>query len=324
MFDTLFIDNFEQNLDNNGRYENKRGSVMQRVINDALYYLYQQDPNFDFNNRHVSNGGNTKTEKNKHKIKQYYEMPELEEQKSSNFSGSFKSEKMIPEPYFEYISDSPKRKSDNRNKIPRRMCSDYNLTKISDSIISPGKMKTRPKYTLKEVCDNNEYDLSYHDFEDNKVLLGNGTFGEVYLVCCKLNYNKYALKVLSKELVKDYGFERHIMREKDICSMLDHPNIVRLESYFHDSDNCYFLFELSRVGDLRNFIKENKKLNVKVTREYTMEIVNALEHLRQHNIVHRDLKPHNIVLDDTFHAKLADFGAAKIIDPFVVDEELRN
>jgi len=195
---------------------------------------------------------------------------------------------------------------------------------MCDAEIAPGRMKPRPKYKLKEVCENNDYDLSYVDFEDKKILLGNGAFGEVYLVCCKPNYCKYALKVLNKEKVTKSGYEKHIMREKDISNMLDHPNIVRLESYFHDSDNCYFVFELCRVGDLSTFIRDYGKLNVKVTREFTMEIINALGYLREHNIVHRDLKPHNILLDDTFHIKLADFGAAKIINPHVVDEELRN
>lgn len=53
-----------------------------------------------------------------------------------------------------------------------------------------------------------------------------------------------------------------------------------------------------------------------------MEIVNALEHLRKNNIVHRDLKPKNILLDDTFHIKVADFGAAKEISPQDVEKEL--
>lgn len=51
-------------------------------------------------------------------------------------------------------------------------------------------------------------------------------------------------------------------------------------------------------------------------------MINALEHLRDNNIVHRDLKPKNILLDDTFHIKLADFGAAKDIDPEEVEKDL--
>lgn len=112
------------------------------------------------------------------------------------------------------------------------------------------------------------------------------------------------------------------MREKDISSFLDHPNICRLEAYFMDSENCYFLFELCQVGDLHHFIKDHEKLSVKLTRQYAMEMINALEHLRKHNIVHRDLKPKNILLDDTFHIKIADFGAAKEINPKDVEKEL--
>ena len=63
-------------------------------------------------------------------------------------------------------------------------------------------------------------------------------------------------------------------------------------------------------------------MTTKLTREFTMEIVSALEEMQKHNVVHRDLKPQNILLDDTYHIKLADFGAAKIIDPEEVRKEL--
>lgn len=46
-----------------------------------------------------------------------------------------------------------------------------------------------------------------------------------------------------------------------------------------------------------------------------MEILNALIHINQHHVVHRDLKPGNILLDNCFHIKICDFGAAKSIDP---------
>jgi len=104
--------------------------------------------------------------------------------------------------------------------------------------------------------------------------------------------------------------------------MLDHPNIVRLEHYFHDSENCYFLFELCRVGDLHSFIRDHGVLSVSLTRDYSIEIIKALEYLHSLNVVHRDLKPKNILIDDSFHVKIADFGAAKVVDPEKVQEEL--
>lgn len=185
-------------------------------------------------------------------------------------------------------------------------------------------MKPRAQYTLREVWVANGYELSTKDFMDERVLIGDGKFGEVFLVHCKLNDWKYALKVLNKESVRECGYERHILREKEITSMLDHPNIVRLEHYFQDSDDCYFLFELCRVGDLHSFIRDHKKLSVSLTKDYAVEIIKGLEYLHGHNIVHRDLKPKNILIDDSFHVKIADFGAAKIIDPSKIQQELDN
>lgn len=55
-------------------------------------------------------------------------------------------------------------------------------------------------------------------------------------------------------------------------------------------------------------------MGVELTRFYAMEIINGLEYLNKLNIVHRDLKPQNLLIDETFHLKIADFGAAKIIE----------
>ena len=73
---------------------------------------------------------------------------------------------------------------------------------------------------------------------------------------------------------------------------------------------------------MKNLISKFGRLSLKLTRFYAIEIINALKYLNKHNIVHRDLKPHNILLDESFHVKLADFGAAKVVDPEEVEREL--
>lgn len=63
-------------------------------------------------------------------------------------------------------------------------------------------------------------------------------------------------------------------------------------------------------------------MTLEQTRFYAMEIINALEYLRELNLVHRDLKPENIMIDDQFHCKLADFGSAKVIDPDQIEKQI--
>lgn len=99
---------------------------------------------------------------------------------------------------------------------------------------------------------------------------------------------------------------------------------MRLECTFKDEESCYFCLEYCPMGDLTSLIQKRKKLTRSLTRFYAKELINVLEYFRKHNIVHRDLKPENILIDATFHCRVTDFGAAKIIDPKVVAEELKD
>lgn len=299
---------------------------LRKIVSDAEGYLYEHDPNFDFDNRDVIITRHDSMRKVKeNQIKKYYEKVENGEKSMAKrwYKPSIntpRAKKIIElECAYDLLNSNTKF---SENIVRTRKDTDYGLTKVKKDIIAPGKMRPRAPCKLKDVCKENGYSMSINDFDEERRMIGNGTFGEVFIVNCKLNDCKYALKILNKQTVKELGFERHIMREKDILNLLDHPNIVRLEHYFHDSDNCYFLFELCEVGDLATFINENRKLSSRLTREFTMEIILALEELRKLDIVHRDLKPQNILLDDTFHIKLADFGAAKMINPEEVKKEI--
>lgn len=141
--------------------------------------------------------------------------------------------------------------------------------------------------------------------------LGKGAYGTVDLVRCNLDNQYYALKKLDKYEISRLNKIPHLMREKDLMNKCKHHNIVRLENTFQDDDSCYFVLEYHPIGDLASLIKKNKKLSRPLTRFYAKEIINALEYLRKHNIVHRDLKPENILIDENFHCKISDFGAAK-------------
>lgn len=105
------------------------------------------------------------------------------------------------------------------------------------------------------------------------------------------------------------------MWEKKILSTIKHPNIVDLIGTFQDDESLYFILEYAMYGDLCGLIKAYSKSNsslehlpIPMARFYTAEIINALDHLHANGIVHWDLKPQNILITDSLHCKIIDFG----------------
>jgi hypothetical protein len=209
--------------------EKSRYVTLQRQGNSLDEESVSTDPDFDFKNRSVvpKKAPKVKKEKVQKNIKQYYEK-ELDEESKGKLSEGIKAAETRP------ITAAVKVKS--KPKAKKSSAYDYEFTKALLGKIEPGPIKPRAQFKLREVCKANKYELSMKDFKDERIQLGSGKFGDVYLVHCTLNDQKYALKILDKEKVQATGYDRHILREKEISMMLEHPNIVRLESYFQDSD----------------------------------------------------------------------------------------
>jgi serine/threonine protein kinase len=64
-------------------------------------------------------------------------------------------------------------------------------------------------------------------------------------------------------------------------------------------------------GELFNYIRRAGKLPERVSKIYAAEIVLAIQYLHENNILYRDLKPENLLIDETGHIKLTDFGFSK-------------
>ena len=112
------------------------------------------------------------------------------------------------------------------------------------------------------------------------------------------------------------------MREKTILSMLDHPNIIRLHTSFQNAENLYFVLEYHELGDLKS--KIDSKMSIENVKLLTLQIINALEYMREHKVVHRDLKPQNILIDKNQEWIISDFGAAKVINYEEVEKDLKQ
>lgn len=81
--------------------------------------------------------------------------------------------------------------------------------------------------------------------------LGQGAYGQVYLVQNKYSKQMFALKVLDKNHIIRYEKIESVWRERNLGQKLSgHPNIVEFEATFQDTENLYFLLEYVEKGSL--------------------------------------------------------------------------
>jgi aurora kinase len=80
--------------------------------------------------------------------------------------------------------------------------------------------------------------------------LGEGGFGKVYLGEHLKSTRQFAVKVVSKDLVRHQKMENQIRREVKIMYSLDHPNIIRIRNHFEDDDNLFLIMEYAHGTEL--------------------------------------------------------------------------
>jgi serine/threonine-protein kinase len=121
-----------------------------------------------------------------------------------------------------------------------------------------------------------------------------------------------AVKFLPPELAEDPAFEARFSREGRALAKLSHPNIVSVHDFGTTSDgDSYLVMEFAEGGTLRSRIP----LPVPAALRAMDEVCAALAYAHSRGLVHRDVKPDNVLFDENGHAKLADFGLARLVFP---------
>jgi serine/threonine protein kinase len=126
--------------------------------------------------------------------------------------------------------------------------------------------------------------------------------------------NKYALKAMRKRQLIALKQVEHVMNEKALLGLCNHPFLINLAGSFEDSIELYMLLELALGGELFSLLRDMGRFDEPTTRFYGACVMSAFVHLHDHGIVYRDLKPENLLLDAQGYIKMCDFGFAKIIE----------
>ena len=144
--------------------------------------------------------------------------------------------------------------------------------------------------------------------------LGVGGMGEVYLAEDTRLHRKVALKVLPADLATNRDRMRRFEQEATAAAALNHPNIAHIYE-IAEADGVHFIvMEFIDGQTLRDVIHRGHTELPKVLR-YLRQAAEGLAKAHAAGIVHRDLKPDNIMITRDGHAKILDFGLAKLIEP---------
>ena len=296
--------------------------------NDSIFSLYKEklllnnnnNININNNNNNIIISNNSLSKKEEEKInydeEKNYEIKILNKSletpllKTENISTSnniitsntqqiLQKNTLIPKkleypikPYYEKIEEE-------------KNTSSIKLDKISSMDLFENPIKYKAGSLLQDI-------RKIYKFRDN---LGGGHFGKV-----RLGYRRnekpppfYAIKSISKRNLTDKDLE-DLIKEVDIISCLDHPNIIKFYETYHDKFYFHIVMELCKGKEVFDRIVEDGRIKEKKVCMVIMKVLHAISYCHSRGVTHRDLKPENILfetLDSESEIKLIDFGLSR-------------
>lgn len=169
-----------------------------------------------------------------------------------------------------------------------------------------------------DVSDLGENMWHYKHLKEEIVtlgVLGEGAGGSV--AKCKLKHGStiFALKTINV-LNTDPEFQKQIFRELQFNKSFKSDYIVRYYGMFTDEENSSIYIAMEYMGGrsleavYKNLMKRGGRISEKVLGKVAESVLRGLSYLHEKKIIHRDIKPQNILLSDTGHVKLCDFGVS--------------
>jgi serine/threonine protein kinase len=149
-------------------------------------------------------------------------------------------------------------------------------------------------------------------------VLGKGAMGLVYDGLDPTLNRRVAIKtILTRNLdeatAKHYSMR--FQREVRAVARLNHPNIVQVYDFGQDGDLAFIVMEYIQGTELKDAFDKKELFDLGTTFRLMGELLSALDFAHEASIIHRDVKPANVMVDSKGHAKLTDFGVARIEDP---------
>jgi serine/threonine protein kinase len=148
-----------------------------------------------------------------------------------------------------------------------------------------------------------------------RTLVGSGGMADVYLAGDEVLSREVAVKLLKDRYAENEDFVERFRREAKSAAALSSPYIVPIFDRGETDDGTYYMtMEYLPGGTLKERITATGVLRPQAAAQVALQVAKALKTAHVRGVVHRDIKPRNILLADSDHVKVADFGIARAAD----------
>lgn len=144
------------------------------------------------------------------------------------------------------------------------------------------------------------------------------TIGEGAFSIVKLSYHEeycqhYACKIVPLKMLKEKNLYDRFELELRISQIMRNPGVATITDVLKDQNNFYIFMEYYPNGNLLNYIVSKTRLDEEEAKVLILQIFNSLEFVHKQKVCHRDLKPENVLIDQSGHLRISDFGLSRFV-----------